>query len=133
MGIPLNRPTDTFSPIGGEGWDEGAHGSTKILLLTELRQAAFAVGYYPEGITSFSPALPDNGGLRWVTNQNDINPEGVVSPARAIRCNPFRVENIWDGCPRVAPRRSSSDQPWAEGWNPVGIHGKRRLVGGAGF
>ena len=21
--IPLNRPSGTFSPIGGEGWDEG--------------------------------------------------------------------------------------------------------------
>jgi hypothetical protein len=23
LGIPLNRPSGTFSPTGGEGWDEG--------------------------------------------------------------------------------------------------------------
>ena len=23
IGIPLNRPPGTFSPTGGEGWDEG--------------------------------------------------------------------------------------------------------------
>jgi hypothetical protein len=33
----------------------------------------------PEGISSFSPALPDAIGLRWVANQNDLNPKRVES------------------------------------------------------
>jgi len=33
----------------------------------------------PNGISSFSPALPDAIGLRWVANQNDLNPEWVES------------------------------------------------------
>lgn len=35
-----------------------------------------AAGINPKGIPAFSPALPDEEGLRWVTNQNGINPEG---------------------------------------------------------
>jgi hypothetical protein len=32
---------------------------------------------YPKGISSFSPVLADNVGLRWVTTQKDHNPERV--------------------------------------------------------
>jgi len=31
--IPLNRPSGTFSPIGGEGWDEGVRFMESILWL----------------------------------------------------------------------------------------------------
>jgi len=36
---------------------------------------------YPEGIASFSPALPDNGGLRWVKNPQTITTLKVVVAA----------------------------------------------------
>src|SRR5881396_3426343 len=36
VGIPLNRPSGTFSPIGGEGWDEGA-GSWEASTISESR------------------------------------------------------------------------------------------------
>ena len=56
---------------------------------------------------------------------NDPNPERVASdPALRRRVvqgfNPFRVEGMGGTIPRVgAP---ASRQPWAEGWNAVGVH-----------
>ena len=42
---------------------------------------------------------------------NGLNP-------RAPECfNPFRVEEVFAQQPRVA----TASQPWAEGWNPVGV------------
>jgi hypothetical protein len=64
----------------------------------------------PKGIESFSPALADEIGLRWVTKQNGGNPERVESIWRERRCNPFRVGNFSGREPRVVAAR----QPWAE-------------------
>jgi hypothetical protein len=38
-------------------------------------------------VASISPALTDEGGLRWVTNQNKINPEGVEPISGEIAIN----------------------------------------------
>jgi len=34
--IPLNRPSGTFSPIGGEGWDEGVRFMESLLGLVTV-------------------------------------------------------------------------------------------------
>jgi len=49
----------------------------------------------PKGISPFSPALPDAIGLRWVANQNDINPERVESLRAKRRYNPVGVGNYF--------------------------------------
>src|SRR5438093_11519243 len=50
IGIPLNRPPGTFSPTGGEGWDEGErfmesqkawHNLSEIYPSTTLRISPF--------------------------------------------------------------------------------------------
>lgn len=54
-------------------------------------------GKYPEGITSFSPALPDNGGLRWGANHKTTPTLKGLKPHLPCRwCNPFRVGESLD-------------------------------------
>jgi hypothetical protein len=57
-----------------------------VLPIREIGDVIFAdffrqsvAGKNPNGISSFSPALPDAIGLRWVACQNDLNPERVES------------------------------------------------------
>ena len=47
----------------------------------------------PKGISSISPALPDAIGLRRVTRQNEINPEGIESRRRCQAL--IRVLNLF--------------------------------------
>lgn len=54
---------------------------SSVTLRNERRSnTALPARNYPEGITSFSPALADNVGLRWVTIIKNPNPERVASP-----------------------------------------------------
>ena len=64
----------------------------------------------------FQPRVARNE-LPWVHRQSLLNPEGVASRVADPCSNPFRVEGIL----RTTPRVARSSQPWAEGWNPVGI------------
>jgi hypothetical protein len=47
--------------------------------------------------------------------------KGLKPGAQNDDATSLGLEMILDGCLRVAPRQSGSDQPLAEGWNPVGI------------
>jgi hypothetical protein len=42
-----------------------------------------ALPKYPEGITSFNPALPRRRSGNWGTDQNEINSEGVETNGEA--------------------------------------------------
>jgi hypothetical protein len=44
-------------------------------------------------VAASSPALPDEEGLRWVTKQNEINPERVGSIPGAPMMQPFQGWN----------------------------------------
>jgi len=55
-------------------------------------------------VAAFSPALTDAVGLRWVNGQNENNSEGVVAAWRRIGCNSFRVDELVETVPKVAPK-----------------------------
>ena len=72
----------------------------------------------PNGILPLSPGLRGTN-YPGVSRRRPRNPERVVSGRRAEHverrgCNPFRVEVLWHGVPRVA----RSSQPWAERSHP---------------
>jgi hypothetical protein len=48
--------------------------------------------------------LTDAVGLRWVNGQNENNSEGVVAAWRRIGCNSFRVDELVETVPKVAPK-----------------------------
>src|SRR5881296_176195 len=55
IGIPLNRPPGTFSPTGGEGWDEGE----RFMESEHLQKLDVSWGYEPgrrpQSGTGFQP------------------------------------------------------------------------------
>ncbi len=77
----------------------------------------------PRRGSSIQPRVASNE-LPWVSSAEAFNPEGVVSstpvaPVGTRRAyNPFRVEGRIE---RPIPRVARWTQPWAGGWNPVGI------------
>jgi hypothetical protein len=72
----------------------------------------------PNGILPLGLVLPGTS-YPGVSRRRPRNPERVISGRRAGHverrgCNPFRVEVLWHGVPRVA----RSSQPRAERWHP---------------
>jgi hypothetical protein len=79
----------------------------------------------PEGIPSISPGLRAASYPGCEASKDSPTLKGLKPPARptearqepAPRYNPFRVEHT----SRTQPRVARSSQPWARGYNPVGI------------
>jgi hypothetical protein len=82
----------------------------------------------PNGVESLSPRLAAPQPTLGMACYMETTLKGLCHWANDF-CNPFRVEIIFDVTPRVAPRRCGSDQPWAEGCNPVGIVPRMKLQG----
>ena len=66
---PLNRPAATFSPNGGEGWDEGD-------IAQDTDYAKWCGGKQSQRDCSIQPRVGAQR-LPWVDEQNDFNPERV--------------------------------------------------------
>jgi hypothetical protein len=72
----------------------------------------------PKGIASFSPGLARfREGLPWVDAFKSHNPEGVEYQRLKEQIQPLQGCDFFLFSPRVA----RGAQPWAEGFNPVGI------------
>src|ERR1039458_4001150 len=79
----------------------------------------------PKGIPSLSPGLRAASYPGCESNNYSSTLKGLKRPARptkareepAPRYNPFRVEHA----PGTQPRVARGSQPWANGYNPVGI------------
>jgi hypothetical protein len=99
----------------GELREVGFVGASRQELVGVLRRepdGESPSGDYPNGITSFSPALPDNGGLRWVTNRKTAPTLKGLKPSLSRGDATLSgLEDFWIGHPRVA----RSSQPWADG------------------
>ena len=77
---------------------------------------------YPNGIASFSPALPMELATPGQGPEDGTNPDGVASLALGTRTRMVQPLQGWisfAGLSQGSLRRLGN--PWAEGWNPVGI------------
>src|SRR5438132_132497 len=69
----------------------------------------------PNGAEASSPGLERSDYPGWTNKKSHQPQRGCIAAARE-RCNPFRVVVSFCG-----PKVARASQPWAEGWNPVGI------------
>jgi hypothetical protein len=75
--IPLNRPSGTFSPTGGEGWDEGVRFMESLhFILTRIEAMNPMRRVRGPGLQAVGP-VPSPG---WF-----LETEKILSPVRAFR------------------------------------------------
>ena len=88
----------------------------------------------PKGIPSLSPGLRAASYPGCESSKDSSTLKGLKHPTRPTKarerpapcCNPFRVERASGTQPRVA----RGSQPWASGYNPVGIEERLPDLGG---
>src|SRR5207249_11212165 len=84
MNLPLNRPPVTFSPIGGEGWDEGVSAAFNQQTLRGLSSPEERAGAFAGESLRIERAHVGGGSARCVAVGEAINAAAVVAGIDAV-------------------------------------------------
>ena len=107
------------SPVrGGMGGEDAApDGAGKFLRRVATKMARLRRSGQPQRGCSLQPSVAAQR-LRWVRMGKENNPEGVEAVDQFFEGrNPFRVVEFVNPLPKVG----AAHQPWAVGWNAVGV------------
>ena len=118
---PGTSVPDDFQPQRGCSFRSQA--GLKMKRIFSNRDEAWLSASIPTGLDPSAQGCPRRRTTLGPTSPMIFNPNGVVALCRSAQMQPRQGCLGFDRQPKVA----RAAQPWAEGWNPVGI--RKQVVG----